>query len=266
MADATATPQNMEEALAETGAALAMLFAGMIVTKILTHFELLSSNARNTSKKYQCLTCNKVMIVAGDMKLKHHVAQVEGGGCSLCPNPNPAMKKAFKAELEARAQKKRSSLSADASCSSSSPKAPNTGIMTAFGKAGRKEADQAILNWLASSGLPPYAVEGFYFKDMLQKTRGAGPTYQPPNRHSLGRVNNMVGHVLQEGLDRIRELRSADLAPVQHVKVRGCVMRLCLAIYSLMCVCTNSTPSPSWTLPKRAPSAQMARATFAGTR
>ena len=41
MADATATPQNMEEALAETGAALAMLFAGMIVTKILTHFELL---------------------------------------------------------------------------------------------------------------------------------------------------------------------------------------------------------------------------------
>ena len=41
MADATATPQNIEEALAETGAALAMLFAGMIVTKILTHFELL---------------------------------------------------------------------------------------------------------------------------------------------------------------------------------------------------------------------------------
>jgi hypothetical protein len=171
MADATATPKNMEEALAETGAAIAMLSAGMIVTKILTHFELLSSNARNTSKKYQCLTCNKVMILAGDIKLKHHVAQVEGGGCSLCPNPNPVIKKAFKAELEACAQKKRSSLSADASCSSSSPKAPNTGIMTAFGKAGRKEADQAILNWLASSGLPPYAVQCFILRIFQEDAR-----------------------------------------------------------------------------------------------
>ena len=184
------------------------------------------------------------MIVAGDLKLKHHVAQVEGGGCLLCPNPNPAMKKVFKAELEARAQKKRSSLTADDSYSSSSSKAPNTGIMAAFGKAGRKEADQAILNWLASSGLPPYAVEGFYFKDMLKKTRDAGPTYQPPDRRSLGQVNNVLGHVLQEGVDRIRELRSSDLVPVQHVKVRGCVMRLCLAINSSKCVCTNYTPSP----------------------
>ena len=148
-------------------------------------------------------------------------------------------------------KKKRSSLTADDSYSSSSSKAPNTGIMAAFGKAGRKEADQAILNWLASSGLPPYAVEGFYFKEMLKKTRDAGPTYQPPDRRSLGQVNNVLGHVLQEGVDRIRELRSSDLVPVQHVKVRGCVMRLCLATNSSKCVCTNSTPSPSWTLPKK---------------
>ena len=102
--------------------------------------------------------------------------------------------------------------------------------MTAFGKAGRKEDKQAILNWLASNSLPPNAVKVFYFKDMLKKARGAGPTYLPPDRHSFGRVKDGLGHVLQEGLDRIRELRSANLAPAQYVKVRGCVMEFCLAI------------------------------------
>jgi hypothetical protein len=96
---------------------------------------------------------------------------MEGGGCSLCPNFNPAKQKAFKTELEALAQNKRSSLSADAASPfpPSSPKAPNTGIMTAFGKTGRKEADQAILNWLASSSLPPYAVSGFIWRKLSRR-------------------------------------------------------------------------------------------------
>ena len=107
------------------------------------------------------------MTVSDIKKLKLHVAQVEGGGCSLCPNPSPAIQKAFKTELEALAQNKRSSLSADAAFPfpSSSPKAPNTGIMTAHGKAGRKEADQAIINWLASRSRPPYAVYFFLNKN-----------------------------------------------------------------------------------------------------
>ena len=42
----------METAFAETGATLAILFAGMPVTKIITHFELSSSNqARRTTKR-----------------------------------------------------------------------------------------------------------------------------------------------------------------------------------------------------------------------
>jgi hypothetical protein len=47
MADDTATPHNMEEALAETGAALVILIAGMAVTNIITHFELFSTKTRN---------------------------------------------------------------------------------------------------------------------------------------------------------------------------------------------------------------------------
>jgi hypothetical protein len=109
------------------------------------------------------------VVVSSNTKLKNHVAQVEGGGRSLCPNSNPAIQKAFKADLEAFAQNKRSSLSADAASpsSSSSPKAPNTGIMTEFLKAGREKADQDIFNWLASSSLTLYAVSGFFFLPQL---------------------------------------------------------------------------------------------------
>jgi hypothetical protein len=55
---------------------------------------LLPPNTRNTLEKYQCGTCNKVEVVSGDKKLKYYVAQAEGGGCSLCPNPNPAIREA----------------------------------------------------------------------------------------------------------------------------------------------------------------------------
>ncbi len=80
-------PVNFEEALDEAGVALALVLAAMIVSKIISHFQLIKTG--HGSKTWKCLTCGKMITAAGDSKLKHHVAQRKGGEITVCPNPNP---------------------------------------------------------------------------------------------------------------------------------------------------------------------------------
>jgi hypothetical protein len=218
-------PVTMEEAIGEGAAAFVIACAGMIITKIVTHFILLKSN-KNGTKVWTCKTCNKEMTATGEIKLKHHVALREGGGISLCPNPNPEMQKLFAEELAKPSSKKR-----DSGPSSSSPKMSRDSIVGAFGKVGRTEADQAILSWLAAHSLSPCVVQGSLFKSVLRRAYEAGPTYIAPDRHSMGRVKDKLGSVLQEGLDRVRKTAAANMAPVKHIKVRALVHNLIRSVF-----------------------------------
>jgi hypothetical protein len=86
----------MEEAIFD-GVVLAHACAGIIITEIVIHFVPLKPN--NGTKVWKCKTCNKEMTTTGDVKLKHHVAQREGGGISLCSNPSPRMQKSVAEDL-----------------------------------------------------------------------------------------------------------------------------------------------------------------------
>jgi hypothetical protein len=63
MANASATTKNMQEAFTEAGTKLSIISSGMIVTKIINHIELLSTNIRNGTKKCKLNTCNKEMVI-----------------------------------------------------------------------------------------------------------------------------------------------------------------------------------------------------------
>jgi hypothetical protein len=78
-------PVNFEEALDEAGVALALVLAAMIVSKIISHFQLIKTG--NGSKTWKCLTCGKMITAAGDSKLKHHVAQRKALSTDCAGNP-----------------------------------------------------------------------------------------------------------------------------------------------------------------------------------
>ena len=81
-------PVNFEEALDEASVALAIVFDGMIIAKIHSHFKLLKTG-QSGSRTWKCLSCGKTIAAPGDSKPKHHVAQRKGGNCTVCPKPNP---------------------------------------------------------------------------------------------------------------------------------------------------------------------------------
>jgi hypothetical protein len=191
---------------------LADIFGAMVVSSIVTHFVSISTKSNGT-KTWQCLSCKKSMTVMGEAKLKYHVAQVEGGGVSVCRNPHPAMRDRFRKELS---DKKRAAEDVTSeSCSSSGPGA----LENAFGGSARLEADESIVNWLAFSKLPPNVTSSSFFKVMLQKTRAAGVSYGPPSRESMGMDRGKIGSVLQLALDHAREKTARALKAVHLYKV-----------------------------------------------
>jgi hypothetical protein len=203
--------------LAAGAAALTLIFAGMVVSKIATHFELIESKD-NGSKIYKCLSCLKVITCTGDKKLKAHVAGKEGEGVTCCPTPNPAMREWYKKELSEGSPTKRPSSTAEGSSVGSPPK-PGS-IAHSFGAASKVEADQSIVSWLAWAKLPPYITASPYFKSMLRQTAEAGPSYVPPNTHAMGMDRGKLGHVLQVALDRVREKAAVGMQALKFIKVK----------------------------------------------
>ncbi len=77
----------------------------------------------------------------------------------VCPNPNPEMKRIYKHEIEQRSEPKTSSA------------ARGGAIVAAFNIAGKMDADESVVNWLAAHNLPPLVVTGEFSK----KCSGAQP-------------------------------------------------------------------------------------------
>ena len=201
--------------------ALLAVFAAMVVSNIATHFQHIETKGNGT-KTWKCLSCLKCITCMGDMKLKHHVGQVEGCGVQVFPNPHGEMQKVYRAELEAAAKKKRDSEpTPDPSSPTSPSKKGPAGVANFFGKAAKVEADQSVIMWLASHGLSPLCATGEYFLDMLRKTASAGPGYAPPNRQQMGTDSHGhgLGSVLQEALDRTRAAVTQLMAQLVHTKV-----------------------------------------------
>jgi hypothetical protein len=193
-------------------AALALVFAGMVVATVSSHFKLMSAE-KNGTRIWECLSCGKSIVAQGELKLKHHVAQVKGGGVTICPNPNPAMKDWFKKELDIN--------KAPEAAPAATAKSAGTGpIEHHFGTPSKTEADQSVLNWLAFAKLPPFVTSSVFFRDMIDKTRAAGSSYTVPSRESLGLDRGKLGKVLQAGLDLAREGANRALRAVKFIKVR----------------------------------------------
>lgn len=142
--------------MAAGAAALALIFAGMITTQILTHFDLLVTNTNGT-KKYKCKVCGKEIVCQGDQKLKFHVGRVANGGVAPCSNPHPEMLLIFKKEIETTVNAKRAldagttgaggAGSGAAAAGASPPKRGQPSIACSFGSMAKVEADQAVVSW-----------------------------------------------------------------------------------------------------------------------
>ena len=95
-------------------------------------------------------------------------------------------------------------------------------LVDAYARGGKYKADQAIAEWVAGSGISPYAASSSRFKEMLLRVFLTDPTYKSPGRRALGmdaHNQGTLGTVLQKSLVVTRALVATAMWNVRNIKV-----------------------------------------------